>query len=94
MNRRKLLKSAAMAASLSQLNNISAGTGKKVKAQKKLVILVTEMGFYDPFFKPVNDDLLSSPLLSILKNHHNDITVFRNICLFNCLVLDVSQCKH
>jgi len=77
MNRRTLIKSAAVAASMSPFINAQAAD-KKVKAKKKLVVIATELGFYDPFFKPEKDKL-DSPLLKILNKHQNEITLFRNI---------------
>ena len=51
----------------------------KASAGKKLVILASEFGFYDPFFRPKTDDPASSALMGHLGDFSSDLTVFRGI---------------
>ena len=79
MNRRTVLKNAGLLGLSYPLLSQSFASTKKVNAKKKLVVIATELGYYDPFFKPKTDDLASSQLLNLLKDYHNEMTVFRNI---------------
>ena len=78
MNRRKVIKTIAAAGALSAIPAQSSGISK-INGKKKLVIIGTHLGYYDPFFKPAKDDLNSSKLVSLLKKHHGDLTVLKNI---------------
>ena len=78
MNRRQIIKSAAALGAFSTLTASSSGINK-IDGKKKLVIIGTHLGFYDPFFKPSKDDLNSSKLVSLLKKHHGEMTVLKNI---------------
>lgn len=46
---------------------------------KNLVICVNMMGYNQHTFNPKGEDLDSSPLVSRLKEHYKDLTVFKNI---------------
>lgn len=56
----------------------SASITKKSPAKKNLVIFVTGLGFHPHSFTP-KKGTLDSDLMSRLKEHHNDLTVLRNI---------------
>ena len=71
MDRRTVLKNAGLLGlSYPLLSNGLAST-KKVNAKKKLIVIATELGYYDPFFKPKTDDLASSELLNLLKDYRS-----------------------
>ena len=80
MNRRNLLKAGALS-SLCSLVNIHAQSpaAKKVNPQKNLVIITNEFGYFADMFNPKTEDLESSPLVSHLKPHFSDLTVFKEI---------------
>ena len=83
MNRRQLLELSA----LSSLGAIlkSAGmadqlqTPSKIAAKKNLVIFTSPLGFNKKTFFPTKNDLNSAPLIECLKEHHSDLTVFKEI---------------
>ena len=78
--RRKLLKSMAGIGALGAIepHSLLAAPGASA-APKNLVIYVNMLGYNQHSFHPNGEDLDSSPLVSRLKDHYNDLTVFKNI---------------
>lgn len=84
--RRSLLKSMAGVGALGAVDPLGllaapdlAPTGKPAAGSKNLVIFVNMMGYNQHTFNPKGEDLDSSPLVSRLKDHYNDLTVFKGI---------------
>lgn len=78
--RRSLLKSMAGAGALGVVEPLGllAAPGGSA-APKNLVIYVNMLGYNQHTFNPEGEDLDSSPLVSRLKDHYNDLTVFKGI---------------
>ena len=82
IHRRSLLKSVASLGALGALEPLSLLSGAEngaVEKPKNLVIFVNMMGYNQHTFNPKGEDLDSSPLLGRLKEHYEDLTVFKNI---------------
>ena len=82
MKRRNFIKGVvpfAIAGSMAPTQLFGSSAQKAVKSNKNLVILAEHLGFYEGFFTPKTADLKSSELASLLSNHHNDLTLFKNI---------------
>ena len=84
MERRELLKYLAGVGTIAGISpsNALAGsmsTQARVASAKNLVIVVNMLGYNEHTFNPQGDDLDRSQLLSQLKEHNGDLTVFRNI---------------
>lgn len=77
----KYLAGVGALASFSPLNAYAGRKGAQapVTSTKNLVIVVNMLGYNQHTFNPRGNDLDHSPLVSQLKAHYDDLTVFRNI---------------
>ena len=82
MNRAHFLKQLSYGSVLPALGHgmgFAESQGGKVLSDKNLMIIVTNLGFNINTFTPKNDKLESSPLVDRLKDHYNDLTLFKHI---------------
>ena len=84
VSRRDMLQSLAGLGTLTAMNPLGSvmaapSSPPLVRSSKNLVIVVNMLGYNQHTFHPEHDKLDSSPLLSQLRDHYADLTVFKSI---------------
>jgi len=83
MNRRSILKSMVGAGAFAVMQPLQLVadplTKSAITSKKNLVIVVNMLGYNEQTYHPKGENLDTSPLISKLKEHYNDLTVFKNI---------------
>ncbi len=84
VNRRGLLQSFAGIGTLAAMNPLGSALAAPsspslVRSSKNLVIVVNMLGYNEHTFNPLTTDLGSSPLVKELRDHHDCLTVFKDI---------------